>query len=76
MSPLRAHLADYLSVRRALGYRLDRQEQLLGKFLDELDAHGVGLITTTAALAWATKYRWRCTRTPNGCARSGGSPSI
>lgn len=55
MNPLRAHLADYLSVRRALGYRLARQEQLLGQFLDELDAHGVELITTAAALAWATK---------------------
>ncbi len=55
MSLLRAHLADYLAVRRALGYRLARQEQLLGQFLDELDIQGVELITTADALAWATK---------------------
>jgi hypothetical protein len=29
MSPLRQSLADYLAMRRALGYQLDRQEKLL-----------------------------------------------
>lgn len=46
MSPLHDHLAEYIAVRRALGYRLDRQEKLLGRFLDELEARGVETITT------------------------------
>ena len=37
MSPLRQALADYLAVRRALGYKLERPEKLLGQFLDYLE---------------------------------------
>lgn len=33
MSALRPALADYLGVRRALGFRLDRAEKLLGQFV-------------------------------------------
>jgi hypothetical protein len=33
MSALRQALADYLAVRRALGYRLVRAEKLLTQFL-------------------------------------------
>ena len=57
MSALRDHLVDYLAVRRALGYRLDRQEKLIGQFLDDLDARGLEQITTEHALAWATPPR-------------------
>ena len=32
MSPLRQALIDYLAVRRALGYKLERAEKLLGQF--------------------------------------------
>ena len=35
--PLRDQLADYLALRRALGYRLARPEKLLGQFLDHLE---------------------------------------
>ena len=35
--PLREELADYLALRRALGYRLARPEKLLGQFLDHLE---------------------------------------
>lgn len=54
MSPLRQALAGYLQVRRALGYRLDRPEKLLGQFIGYLEAAGAATITTEHALAWAT----------------------
>ena len=34
MTPLRHALLDYLAVRRALGYKLQRAEKLLAQFLD------------------------------------------
>jgi integrase len=51
---LRAAARDYLSERRARGYRLDDHEWLLGAFLDGLDARGVPRITAAEALAFAT----------------------
>ena len=51
--PLRAELADYLALRRALGYRLARPEKLLSQFLDHLDTIGETTITVAAALDWA-----------------------
>jgi hypothetical protein len=54
MSGLRESLAEHLAVRRALGYRLERTEQLLGQFLDYLDAAGADRITVAHAVAWAT----------------------
>lgn len=53
MIALRQSLVDYLSLRRALGYRLRRPEKLLRQFLDFLDASGAQTITTQHALAWA-----------------------
>lgn len=53
MSPLRQALADYLSLRRSLGYRLKRAEKLLGQFLDYLEQQQASTITTGQALAWA-----------------------
>jgi integrase/recombinase XerD len=53
MSQLRRSLTEYLAVRRALGYKLDKQETLLGQFLDYLEARGQEHITTAQALAWA-----------------------
>lgn len=50
---LREELADYLALRRALGYRMARPEKLLGQFLDYLDRVGQTRITVTAALDWA-----------------------
>ncbi len=40
MSALRQSLADYLSLRRSLGYSLQRSEKQLGQFIDYLDACG------------------------------------
>jgi integrase/recombinase XerD len=53
MSALRQSLADYLSLRRSLGYQLERPEKLLGQFLDYLDERGASTITTDLALSWA-----------------------
>jgi integrase len=54
MSALRESLAEYLAVRRALGYRLDGTERLLRQFLDHLEAAGADQITVERAVAWAT----------------------
>ena len=54
MSPLRQALADYLAVRRALGFKLDRAERLLGQFTGHLEERQAAVITTEHALAWAT----------------------
>jgi len=54
MSTLRQALADYLAVRRVLGYRLVRAEKLLDQFLTFLEARGESHLTIEAALAWAT----------------------
>jgi integrase len=54
MSDLRESLAEYLAVRRALGYKLEGTERLLGQFLGYLDAAGADRITVAHAVAWAT----------------------
>jgi len=51
--PLRQQLADYLALRRALGYRLARPEKLLGQFLDHLERLGASRVTVAVALDWA-----------------------
>ncbi len=53
MSRLRDSLGDYLTIRRALGYTLERAEKLLDQFIDYLDGLGVELVTVERALAWA-----------------------
>lgn len=65
MSPLRQALADYLAVRRALGYKLARAEKLLAQFLTYLEDLGEERPSTETALAWATL--------PTGTDRSWGS---
>jgi integrase len=54
MTGLRAALADYLRLRRALGYKLAADERLLRQFLGFLEANGAGVITTELAVRWAT----------------------
>ncbi|MGH9272208.1 MAG: tyrosine-type recombinase/integrase [Ilumatobacteraceae bacterium] len=54
MSALGSAAADYLAVRRALGYKLDHAETLLGSFVDYLDARGITVVTVAAAVEWAT----------------------
>jgi integrase len=57
LTRLRAALADYLTIRRALGHKLVKIEWLLGRFLDFLEERGAKTITTEDALAWATLPR-------------------
>lgn len=51
--PLRGQLADYLALRRALGYRLERTEKLLNQFLLHLEDRGQSGLTVAAAMDWA-----------------------
>jgi integrase len=53
MSPLAAAAADYLRVRRALGYKLGRQGRQLLQFVAYLDRVGASTITIEHAVAWA-----------------------
>jgi integrase/recombinase XerD len=64
---LRDALGDYLSVRRALGFRLASAGRLLGQFAGYLEAHGTDTITAEHALTWATQpagasAHWRAIR--------------
>lgn len=54
MIAIHAALADYLAVRRALGYKLQRTEKLLQQFIAYLEAVGATRVTVDAALSWAT----------------------
>ena len=53
MSPLAAALADYLAVRRAMGYKLERAGKLLAQFVTYLDDADITTVTVEDALAWA-----------------------
>lgn len=57
MRTLRAALADYLRVRRALGFKLKRDGEILPDFIRYLDERGATRVTTKAAIAWATLPR-------------------
>jgi len=50
---LRQILADYLRVRRALGFKLAREEKLIGQFLGYLEQHQRECVTVEMAVAWA-----------------------
>lgn len=50
---LRPAVADYLSLRRALGYRLERPEKLLMQFVDYLQSCGQDTVTVASAVDWA-----------------------
>ena len=47
-------LDDYLTLRRALGFKLHNVARLLGQFVDYLSDHDVQVPTTQIALTWAT----------------------
>lgn len=48
--PLRHALADYLALRRALGYRLERPEKLLSQFLAHLESTGQDVVSVGNAV--------------------------
>ncbi|MDK1097783.1 MAG: integrase, partial [Actinomycetota bacterium] len=67
MSDLSNALADYLALRRSLGYKLVRGGQVLAEFVDYLEGCGVETVTVEAAVAWATltpnpESSWRAQR--------------
>jgi integrase/recombinase XerD len=53
MSPLRQALADYLQLRRSLGYDLAEGHWLLPDLVAFLEARGATTVTVENALAWA-----------------------
>lgn len=53
MNVMRQALDDYLRIRRALGFKLEREGYLLPQFIDFLEAHGSVCVTTALALRWA-----------------------
>jgi integrase/recombinase XerD len=54
MTGIRQAIADYLAVRRALGYKLEDHGWLLADFASFLEAAGAATVTTSLALDWAT----------------------
>jgi integrase/recombinase XerD len=61
MTDLSKTLRDYLGVRRALGYKLERAGAVLPGFIDFLASEGATFITLELALAWATRRTTRGT---------------
>ncbi len=65
MSSLREALADYLRVRRRLGFEMPQDGRLLEGFVAFLEHAGAERITTELALTWARQpvhahpHRWR-----------------
>jgi integrase len=53
MSELSAHVQDYLRLRRALGFKLERAGHLLPQLVAYLEAAGVATVTSELAIAWA-----------------------
>lgn len=55
MSPLHRAVQDYLTIRRAMGFKLSRQAKLLAQFADYAEQRGAARITVDLALGWATQ---------------------
>jgi len=53
MSGLSMHLEDYLRLRRALGFKLEREGQLLAQLIAYLETAGAATVTSELAIAWA-----------------------
>lgn len=54
MTALAGSLEDYLRLRRALGFKLERAGRLLDEFVTFADEAGAGTLTIELALQWAT----------------------
>ncbi|MGH3811312.1 MAG: tyrosine-type recombinase/integrase [Pseudonocardiaceae bacterium] len=69
---LDAHVDDYLRLRRALGYRLEREERWLRQLVEHVQAAGSPSLTSELVISWA---RLPATAQPRhwaarlGCAR-------
>jgi integrase/recombinase XerD len=53
MSALSGHVQDYLQLRRALGFKLERAGHLLPQLVAYLEATGATTVTCDLAIAWA-----------------------
>ena len=53
MSVLGRHVEEYLALRRSLGFKLEREEQLLAHFVAYSEAAGEEHLTSDLAIAWA-----------------------
>lgn len=53
MSGLGEHADDYLRLRRALGFKLERHGQILPQFVAYLEAAGASTVTRELAISWA-----------------------
>jgi integrase len=62
MTPLAAALDDYLTLRRSLGYKLQRAGRVLTTFVAHLEQAGQRHVTVESALAWATSSATACPR--------------
>ena len=78
MNALDRHLKDYLALRRALGFKLVGEGQLLAEFVTFAEAAGQSTVTTETALEWARLPASGSPATicPGGCERSAASPAI
>ena len=57
MTVVRDAVADYLTIRRALGFKLVEHQRLLRDFATFLEQAGASTITTELAVAWAVSIR-------------------
>jgi integrase/recombinase XerD len=55
MSTLAQHAEQYLQLRRAVGFKLVAEQQLLAEFIGFAEQAGQATITTELALAWARR---------------------
>jgi integrase len=54
MNGLRHHIEQYLSLRRALGFKLERAGRLLADYAGFAEQTGTDTVTVDAAVAWAS----------------------
>jgi integrase/recombinase XerD len=66
MSTLSTHVDEYLRLRRALGFKLEREGQWLAQLAAYVEAAGAATLTSELAIAWA---RQRASAGPNGWAK-------
>lgn len=57
MSTMAQYVEDYLRLRRALGFKLERAGWLLPQFVAYLEAAGSATLTSNLAIAWAQLER-------------------
>ncbi|MGH3157539.1 MAG: hypothetical protein ACRDNF_13300 [Streptosporangiaceae bacterium] len=65
MTGLRGQVRDYLALRRAMGFKMEKHGPLLDSLAIHLEAAGLGTVTVQAAVEWAMlpqdvhPHRWR-----------------